>query len=619
MVKRNRLRNCRKKAVFGADGAIMAAATLAAAGIGAAASANAAKMQAQAVESSANKNAEALIKQNENNIRLQEKSIQFTKEQNERNRELQKEVQMNLQLLTGQQNTNELKEAAKIQVKCGGSMRKRLRNAGAVSSASFLRGGNNNLPFTVTDGGSVILLGSTPEGYDLYEIIGNDHEHYHKAQGVGIKFAGRQTIEGEGNQNTNQGELMLVTPTDAKFISKHTLRGYNPRQAVMMGVHPLIAFAQQEAIKDANGISDDGKFDNNPPVRRMNEYGGNITFPINPDLSLDFLAPVAAGVVAGTRQDLQTRNGRSLKKCGGSRKRAWGGTWWNNLNDTQKGNIAGAAWNAAGNLGGALITSLGNYYANKYLTSSYSNAANTLTKAYDNLKSIDMSAINRDDFNAAHAMAALQAPIVNDGAQRAAAKRSRDRMIRRINNGTLSSAAALNRIGRVESDYNDRISQIAEGSDRIRQGIIQENMRRLTDVSQRNAELDTQANQAYSQAYLNLLQYNNDIANQRITGAAQAQADALTQNATSTANMRQANAASLAGALISGIGGIGSALATNNKMSHEEAMTMMGSTIEQQVMYYLNNPNAPGKKNLIKMLKDSDNPNYIRWYKRLNS
>ena len=625
MVKRNRLRNCRKKAVFGADGAIMAAATLAAAGIGAAASANAAKMQAQAVESSANKNAEALIKQNENNIRLQEKSIQFTKEQNERNRELQKEVQMNLQLLTGQQNTNELKEAAKIQVKCGGSMRKRLRNAGAVSSASFLRGGNNNLPFTVTDGGSVIPLRSTPEGYDLYEIIGNDHEHYHKAQGgrnktgVGIKFAGRQTIEGEGNQNTNQGELMLVTPTDAKFISKHTLRGYNPRQAVMMGVHPLIAFAQQEAIKDANGISDDGKSDNNPPVRRMNEYGGNTTFPISPDLSLDFLAPVAAGVIAGTRQDLQARNGRCLKKCGGSRKRAWGGTWWNNLNDTQKGNIAGAGWNAAGNLGGALITSLGNYYANKYLTSSYSNAANTLAKAYNNLKSIDMSAINRDDFNAAHAMAALQAPIVNDGAQKAAAKRSRDRMIRRINNSTLSSAAALNRIGRVESDYNDRIAQIAEGSDRIRQGIIQENMRRLTDVSQRNAELDTQANQAYSQAYLNLLQYNNDIANQRITGAAQAQADALTQNATSTANMRQANAASLAGALTSGIGGIGNAIATNNKMSHEEAMTMMGSTIEQQVKYYLDHPNASGKENLIKMLEGSTNPDYIRWYNILNS
>lgn len=623
MVKRNRLRNCRKKAVFGADGAIMAAATLAAAGIGAAASANAAKMQAQAVESSAKQNAEALIRQNENNTRLQQESIQFTKEQNERNRELQKEVQMNLQLLTGQQNSNELKEAAKIQVKCGGSMRKRLRNAGAVSSASFLRGGNNNLPFTVTDGGSVILLGSTPEGYDLYEIIGNDHEHYHKAQGgrnktgVGIKFAGRQTIEGEGNQNTNQGELMLVTPTDAKFISKHTLRGYNPRQAVMMGVHPLIAFAQQEAIKDANGISDDGKSDNNPPVR-MSAYGGNTTLPINPDLSLDFLAPVATGVIAGTRQDLQARNGRCLKKCGGSRKRAWGGTWWNNLNDTQKGNIAGAGWNAAGNLGGALITSLGNYYANKYLTSSYSNAANTLTKAYNNLKSIDMSAINRDDFNAAHAMAALQAPIVNDGAQRAAAKRSRDRMIRRINNGTLSSAAALNRIGRVESDYNDRIAQIAEGSDRIRQGIIQENMRRLTDVSQRNAELDTQANQAYSQAYLNLLQYNNDIANQRITGAAQAQADALTQNATSTANMRQANAASLAGALTSGIGGIGNALATNNKMSHEEAMTMMGSTIEQKVMYYLNNPNAPGKENLINMLKDSNNPDHIRWYKLLN-
>ena len=123
----------------------------------------------------------------------------------------------------------------------------------------------------------------------------------------------------------------------------------------------------------------------------------------------------------------------------------------------------------------------------------------------------------------------------------------------------------------------------------------------------------------YLQQILILLQYNNDIANQRITGAAQAQADALTQNATSTANMRQANAASLAGALTSGIGGIGNALATNNKMSHEEAMTMMGSAIEQQVLYYLNNPNASGKKNFIKMLKDSNNPNYTKWYELLNS
>ena len=140
MARRNRLRNGRHQAVFGADGAIMAAATLAAAGINAAATANAAKQQAAAVQASAKSSAEAMTKQNENNNNLQERSIEFTKEQNERNRDLQKEIQMNLQLLTGQQNTNEMKEAAKIQVKCGGSMRRKLKNAGAETAPYFLRG-----------------------------------------------------------------------------------------------------------------------------------------------------------------------------------------------------------------------------------------------------------------------------------------------------------------------------------------------------------------------------------------------------------------------------------------------------------------------------------------------
>ena len=45
----------------------------------------------------------------------------------------------------------------------------------------------------------------------------------------------------------------------------------------------------------------------------------------------------------------------------------------------------------------------------------------------------------------------------------------------------------------------------------------------------------------------------------------------------------------------------------------------MGSIIEQQVKYYLKNPNAPGKENCIKMLKGSTNPNYTIWYNILNS
>ena len=67
MVKRNRLRNCRKKAVFGADGAIMAAATLAAAGITAGATAAAAKSQSKAVIESAKTQAQSVKDQTVNN------------------------------------------------------------------------------------------------------------------------------------------------------------------------------------------------------------------------------------------------------------------------------------------------------------------------------------------------------------------------------------------------------------------------------------------------------------------------------------------------------------------------------------------------------------------------
>ena len=677
MKKRNRLRSPRHQAQFGADGAIMAAATLAAAGINAVSTANAAREQARAMAQSAKTQADALKLQNDNANKNQEQMIAFTREQNDANRDLQKDIQMNLQLLAGRQNENELREAAKIQVKRGGSMRRKLRN----TPTFFLRGRNGNLPFTVTDGGDVLPIGTTPEGYDLYEIIGNDHEHYHKAQGgknktgVGIKFANSGVIEGEGNQNSNQGELMLVTPNDAKFISKHTLRGFNPAKAVMAGEDPMLVFNQQEAIKDVYGISDDGKSDTSTPVRRIRPYGGMTTLNISPDLSLDFLAPTATGIAAGTIQEEQARYGRSLKKCGGRRKapngtgiRKWwigdyndgnfnmkdfyygdynnntiptlqpintpssitltnsqtsvkptntgNNNWYGRLNDTQRGNLWGAGFQAVGNLGGALINNIGNNIASRYLTRGYDDAANILVDAYGNLKTIDMSAIDRNNYRAAHAMAALQAPIVQTGAERSAAERSLQRNLARINRGTLSSAAAQNRSARVESDYNDRINQIESNADKIRQGIIQENMARITQVANENANRDTQAFNDFNRDRLALLQYNNDIVNEGITGAAQARADATLNRASTIASTKQANAAGWAGAFNSSLGGFANTLATNGKMNHELQMTMLGASTENQYNYYLNNPYAPGFEAFANRFKNRGG-NYEGWYDNL--
>jgi len=662
MKKRNRLRNGRKQAAFGADGAVMAAATLAAAGIGAAASYGAAAKQADAMEAAAETQAKAMEQQNENANKLQTQSLDFTKQQNERNRELQKEIQMNLQLLTGQQNLNDMKDAAKIQVKHGGSARKRLREGNADIATTSLRGINNNLPFSVTDGGGVIYAGTTPEGYDLYELIGNDHEHYHKTQGgknktgVGIKFPGGQVIEGEGNQNSNQGEFMLVTPDDAKFISKHSIKGYNPSKAVMSGVNPIEAFETQEAIKNMYGIDDDGKKDNRTPLRRMRTYGGLNTFSISPDLSLDFLAPVATAVVAGTRQFNQARNGRSLK-CGGRYKAAYGFQWpWltengnavSNMNSTidfinknsnpidhrtvsfttppsntpkntmttAQGNLLGAGINAGANLLGAGISALGNFGAAQRLAASYNRAGDILANAYGNLKTIDMSALDRNNYRAAHAMAALQAPIVHTGAERAASERSLQRNLARINRNTLSSAAAQNRSAVAEIEHGDRLAQIESQADKLRQGIIQENMRRLTETSARNAELDAQSNRDYTQAYLNLLQYNNDIDNERITGAPQSRADAFTQIASTLANMRAANANAFASAINTGGNAFGNAFATNAKMANELEMSRYGWTAENNLNYVIRNADLDEARVLYKRYKGR-NGQYSTWATQL--
>jgi len=283
---------------------------------------------------------------------------------------------------------------------------------------------------------------------------------------------------------------------------------------------------------------------------------------------------------------------------------------------TAQGNLLGAGINAGANLLAAGIGAIGNTIAARQLAGAYGQAGNILANAYNRLGGIDMNLLNRRDYRAAHAMAALQAPIVNTGAERSAAERSLQRNLAKINRGTLSSAAAQNRSARAESDYNDRIAQIESNADKLRQGIIQENMARITQVSNENANRDTQANQAYSQAYLNLLQYNNDIANERITGAAQARADALLQRQSTLANMRSANAQGFANAINTGGNAFGSALATNAKMQNELEMSRYGWTAENDLNYIIKNADIDNARLLYKRYKGRDGQ-YAVWAKQL--
>ena len=680
-MSKRRLRNAgsRPEAMFGAEaGAILAAAginvagTLAAAGIGAKASKDAAKDQAKATLQNAQRQAEALREQSERAKEYQLEAQEFTKEQNAENRELQKDIQMQLQMLTGQQNVNDRLEASKIKVKAGGKTNK------LGYPQSLLRGGN--MPFTVTDGGGVIPVGLTSEGFELYEIVGNDHEHYHKTRGgkyksgVGIKFADGNVVEGEGNQKKNGGELMLVTPDNAYFISKHSINGFNPAEGVKQGLHPLQAYAIQEQEKNIIGINDDGTKKAKLGKRKFLIGGTPTLYTYNnmsyPQVGIDTIGDTAVGVVYGTQNKDEMRS----LKCGGKlrRKAPWGTdaqgrriwisgsgtistpssgpgnsgrnsyygqTTGGNVSSTTTprsynggpgtggrtgvniyggGNIApgttpttnggqkstgstrsggggfsgwvnrnadllGAGLNALGNFGGALITASANRSAAKTLADAQMQGADIMAEAYRNLRGIDMNALRREDYAAAHMMPAIQAPVSFAASQIAGVDRKLQRRLRNAGRYSASSAASQERMANADVEAQDEKNRIYSTDQQQMQQIRQQNAERVSEASKINAMLDTQANERYGQDYLNLLKYNNDIENTKILGEAGALSEGAINAAGSIAQGRTSGAQAWATALGNSGLTFSNTLSTMAKRRADFENTMLGATTDAQI------------------------------------
>ena len=638
-----KLKNCgRRKAPFGSDSAaILAAAginvagTMAASAIGASATKKAAQDQANATIQSAQKQAQAIKDQNATSKELQQESQDFVKEQNAENRELQKDIQLQLQMLTGQQNVNDRLEASKIQVKNGGSTKRKLRLAGKFPS--FLQG-SENMPFIVTDGGTVIQIGRTPEGYDIYEILGNDHEHYHKAQGgknktgVGIKFADGNVIEGEGNQNTNQGEIMVNTPNNAYFISKHSIAGFNPAKMTLDGMHPLQAYAIQEQLKAANGISDDGKHNSTPVEKKL--LGGEPNYlytmynQIGPQMGVDTVGDTAVGVASQF-----TDKKRSLKCGGKTRRKANNGLKWNWNTGKWEGSVAndniqvpyapgkqpsatttntstggnsstssggffskwtagntvdliGSGIGALGNIGGALITASANRSAARTVADAQNRAANLMADAYRSLTGIDMNSIRREDYAAAHAMPALQAPV--SFAQQGISKidRSLQRTLANAGKYFASGASAQERMSRAEVNAQDARNEVYSEDQKQMQNIRQANAERVSRAAELNAQLDTQANREYASAYLNALQYNNDINNQKILGAAGALSEGAINSANTMSAAQTSNAQAWANAILGGTQGFTSSLSAMADRKAKLASALLGAGSDSQASYY---------------------------------
>ena len=658
----------RKKAAFGSETAailaaagINAAASAAAAAIGASATKDAANKQAQATTAAAQRQAQAIKDQTNISKDYQLQAQNFVKEENAENRELQKDIQMQLQMLTGQQNVNDRLEASKLVVKNGGRTKPRYS----------LRG--NNTAFRVTDGGYVIPIGNTPEGYNLFEIRGNDHEHYHKAPGgknktgVGIKFADGNVIEGEGNQNTNQGEYMLQTPNAAYFISKHSIAGFNPAKAVNMGMHPLAAYNIQEQQKQINGITDDGKKTSSPVENNKKLAGGlmpniyTMYNQIGPKTGVDTIGDTAVGVAYASQNKNQMKCGGKKRtlKCGGKvRKKAEDGFYhwfsnpaynsytpytklpdvtivnpsagtsvnWGTGNITLPNNtivtsnttnttkpvttkssgsfcnnigadLMGAGLSSLGNIGGAWITSNANRYAANKLAEAYNTSSNLLADAYRNLKTIDLNSIKREDYAADHAMPALQAPISQSAAPIAAVNRQLQRRLSNAGKYSASSAAAQNRMASAEVDAQDTKNKIYSADQEQMQKIRQTNAERVTQAAMQNAQLDTEANKQFSNAYLNLLQYNNDIENQRLLGAAGALSEGATNAAGAIANAHTANATAWNNAMANSGQSFANTLSAMATRKADLEKVMLGASGDTRSLYYANNGSYGDAKN----------------------
>ena len=653
----------RKKAAFGSQEAailaaagINAAASAAAAAVGASATKDAANKQAQATTAAAQRQAQAIKTQTESSKEYQLQAQNFIKDQNTESRELQKDIQMQLQMLTGQQNVNDRLEASKLVVKNGGMTKPRYS----------LRG--NNMAFRVTDGGYVIPVGNTPEGYNLFEIRGNDHDHYHKVPGgknktgVGIKFADGNVIEGEGNQNTNQGEYMLQTPNAAYFISKHSIAGFNPAKAVNMGMHPLAAYNIQEQQKQINGITDDGKKTSSPVENNKKLAGGlipniyTIYNQITPKLETDTVGDTAVGVAYASQNKNQMKCGGKKRtlKCGGKvRKKAYDGFehWfsnpayntlpnvaivnpsagttvnWGTGNITLPGNtivtsnptnnntkpvttkssgsflnnigadLMGAGLSSLSNIGGAWITSNANRYAANKLAEAYNTSAGIMADAYNSIEGIDLSSIKEKDYATSHVMPALQAPIDRSASQIALADRQLQRRLSNAGKYSVSKASAQDREAKAEVDAQDAKNNIYSLNREQTQKILNENANRITQAAIQNAQLDMEAKNRYISAYYDALKYNAETKKEKILGAAGALSEGALNAAGAIANARTANALAYNEAITKSGQGFANTLSAMATRQADLNKVMLGASGDTRSLYYANNGSYGDAKN----------------------
>ena len=154
--------------------------------------------------------------------------------------------------------------------------------------------------------------------------------------------------------------------------------------------------------------------------------------------------------------------------------------------------------------------------------------------------------------------------------------------------------------------HNDNINRIESEADKIRESIKQENAQRITQAANENANRDTQSNSTYANAYLNALQYNNNIENQKIAGIGQANADAINQNGIAYAQAQQANGNIFGSAIANSGQAFATAFDTIRKDKQSFSDVYMGLGDKDKITAAILRYKQKGDESFIKSLLDSN-------------
>ena len=590
--------------------AAQVAATLAAAAMTTAATVKASKEQANAMKANADAQAkaqtdaakvqsEALAQQSENNNKNVVEQINTQKELQESQNDIMKEMNLNLAIQAGKQNAEQREEQAKIQVKCGGSLRGKRLAGGKITLQD-----NNYL--TPVGQGLVLLRGGSPT-HPQDQTHSNSHKNiisgrYNKGSYLKV---GNKEIEAEAGGNRTTGEI--IDPNNKFVYSQRRFLpdGTSPVEKILAGYPKDEVALEQELTKKLLGIKNNG----NKAMygRRYMKNGGRCRskapYGDSPYTIGDYKSDYYNNQFDDGWNDSYNRILRGLNNPTTPVESGNKGSWWSRQSPaTQSTIISGAT-----NLGGTLISALGNgiasgymrranNYANEVLTNARNQTRDTYIDAYNKMHGINANGlINEDDFKATHAIANVRAGRFNINPQLAQVERDSSRQLRSIRGGINSALARQRLMSDIATRSQDARDKLYGEQTNQVEKINQNNIAQLNEVAMKNAELDTRSKTNLSALKVDVAKYNNDIENTKLQGIADATADALMGNAQGTAQTRINNAGLRSNFAISTLGGIGNVLANAGKNYYDTDLAYRNMQNQYQIAAATSsNPNIMG-------------------------